>query len=416
MDKVKINFRNKRYRDIIWSILNTYGTSVVSFFFVIVLTRLIIPETFGLVAKYISIILVVNVIVEAGRTTNLSRKKYITNADLDIATMWILIRGIMAIILFNLLAIYFAHGEIESWKISLISLIVLFSALQSIPVMLLVRNKCFKTKATISVFSALTSGLISVGIALYGDAFYALVIGQLFNSILVAFLSYKYCNYNFEPKKIKIKPKRLFASDASIFIMLSNLSEKSIQALMYNLVGAFYGLDSLGYITRAETLRNATSTALSKAVNRVSYSYNVSAFNETNRSQLGSHLFFQLVFAIFSLPLIMLLGIFSDSVVLVLFGTNWLLVSEYLNPILCFGFVLSLITFNNAYFISIGLLKTQFYFNTLILALIGTSYFYINYINAVEFLWVIVFASSFVYIMSFCFLIYVSKKPIMNNG
>ena len=102
MDKVKKKNLDNRARDTIWSILNTYGTSIVSFFFVLVLTRLITPETFGLVAKFISIILVINVIVEAGRTTYLSRKKNILNKDLDYSIIWILIRSLIALILFNL--------------------------------------------------------------------------------------------------------------------------------------------------------------------------------------------------------------------------------------------------------------------------------------------------------------------------
>ena len=129
MDKVKKKNLDNRARDTIWSILNTYGTSIVSFFFVLVLTRLITPETFGLVAKFISIILVINVIVEAGRTTYLSRKKNILNKDLDYSIIWILIRSLIALILFNLFVIYFDFSEIENWKVFILSLILIFSAI-----------------------------------------------------------------------------------------------------------------------------------------------------------------------------------------------------------------------------------------------------------------------------------------------
>ena len=116
MDKVNLSSLKKHFKNIGWSLFNTYGTSIVSFSFVLLLTRLIAPQTVGLVAKFISIILVINVIVEAGKTTDLSRKKHIRKEDLDYAVTWIFIRGIVALILYNVLMLCFFTNELQYFE------------------------------------------------------------------------------------------------------------------------------------------------------------------------------------------------------------------------------------------------------------------------------------------------------------
>lgn len=412
MDKLKLSSLNDHLKNIGWSVFNTYGTSIVSFIFVLILTRLIAPETFGLVAKFISIILVINVIVEAGKTTDLSRKKHLKNDNLDRAMVWIFIRGIISLILFNLIMTLLFSNQLKLLECFFLSLLLISSCMQSIPVMLIIREKRFKIKAMISMFCTIISGIISVCLALTGLEFYALIIGQLVNGILLVALSYKYSNYCFSFKKPVFDNFSLFTKDKSKFIMLSNLTERSIQAVIYNIIGKTYGLESLGYITRAETLRNATSTALSKAVNRVSYSHNVQVFNKTNKKPFRSHLFFLLTFSMLSLPLILIFSLFSEIIILFLFGKNWILVSNYLSPVLCLGYTLSILSFNNSFLVSIGVSVAPFLFNLITLVFIGIVYCFINFINLNDFFWILVLTSSFVILLSNSFLFFIkNKKP-----
>ena len=202
----------------------------------------------------------------------------------------------------------------------------------------------------------------------------------------------------------------LVPRDKSYFIMFSNFTDKSIQAIVYNIIGKFYGVESLGYITRADTIKNATSTTLSKAVNRVAYSNNVELFHETNKKPFEYHLFFIVVFSFLSLPLIFIASLFSDKIILFLFGENWILVAQYLIPVLSFGYLLSMINFNNSFFISIGFLRAPLAFNTMIIIFIFVAYSFINLVNLVDFFWILISISFLVFLLSSFFLFYISRE------
>ena len=52
--------------DILWSLINTYGSNVLSFLFTLVLARLVSPSDFGLVALTVSYITLASVLVDGG--------------------------------------------------------------------------------------------------------------------------------------------------------------------------------------------------------------------------------------------------------------------------------------------------------------------------------------------------------------
>ena len=95
--------RNTLIRSTIWKLFERFSSQVVSFIVSIILSRILMPEEYGVIAILLIFIYLANVIIDGGLNTALIQKKNTDNIDFStILYVSLILATILYLILFLL--------------------------------------------------------------------------------------------------------------------------------------------------------------------------------------------------------------------------------------------------------------------------------------------------------------------------
>ena len=174
-----------------WVSIEKFGYSGLSFISIIVLSRILVPQDFGLIGAIAIFISISQMVVESGLGASLVKKENPTNIDFSTIFIFNLsISIVLYIILFlvsPLIASYY-DKPILSDLIRVLSLSIIFNAFTLTQRVHLIRDLNFKKQSLISISSLLMSIIISISLAFIGMGVWALVFQQLSYSFIYAVL------------------------------------------------------------------------------------------------------------------------------------------------------------------------------------------------------------------------------------
>lgn len=319
-----MSLRKDTIAGFIWDFLGTLGTQGATFIISIVLARLLLPEDYGLIGMAMVFVSFSQVFVDFGFSSGIIQKQGITNLACSSIFYINLIAGITltTLLYFSAPLISDFYGRVELVSIMrCLSPIFFINALMLVQIALLKKQLNFKVLTIRSLFAAIFGGIVGVIFAFLNFGPYALVAQQLTSGILSVLLLWGISSW---------RPQLEFSFDEvkeilgfSSFLFFDRLLASIFNQIDVLFVGKAFSPATLGFYTRANSLRNLVTKYSSTSLKKVFFPVLSKLKNETERF---NNIYFKAISAatFVSFLLTGVLYVLGEEIIIGLFGQKWL--------------------------------------------------------------------------------------------
>lgn len=278
------NLKEKTLTGLFWNLAERVGVRIVQFIPTIILARLLSPEEFGLVGMLIVFILLAQAFLDGGFGTALIQKKDSDFTDeCSIFYFNLLIGGLLVFGLYfaaPLIAAFYAQPlltPLTRW----LSLDILLKSSSLLQTTLLIRRLDFKTQLKANLMATLLGGAAGIVAAYAGLGVWSLVIqtltGSALSSLSLWLMSPWRPGFRFSLRALK-----------SMFVFGSNMLFSSLLSTLFDnlyqiFIGKLFSASSLGYYTRANSLKMMVIDTTSSSFSRVLFPAMASIQDDTER-------------------------------------------------------------------------------------------------------------------------------------
>ena len=329
----------KTVKGTFWSGLDSFASQRIMFLVGLVLARLLTPHEYGLIGYITILTAIFNSIVDSGFSSALIRKKDIRAIDYNTAFIFNIIISILLCAAMFLLARPISRFFNEPQLVQLVkamSVIVVINGLAIIQRTNLTKNVDFKTQTKASLISSISSGIVGIGMALYGFGVWSLVgqqiTRQLLNTVCLWILNKWLPRFEFSWQSFR----ELF--NFGWKLLASGLIDTIWKQVSNMVIGKYYSTSSLGQYTRGQQFADIFSANMTSIIQRVSYPVLSSIQDERNRMKEGYR---KIIKVTMFLSFVLMFGLAAIAMPLltVLIGKQWMEAAHYLQ-ILCFSMCL----------------------------------------------------------------------------
>ena len=344
----------------IWSLLGRFLPSFTFLLATIILARLLTPDDFGLVGVLAILFTVAGTLTDAGLGGSLIKEKTIT--DLDCSTIFnfnIVISSFLYIILFfsaDFIESYFNMTNL-SIVTRLLSLSFVINAFSLVPKAIMMRRLQFKELFFISIISTIIGALLSIGAAYLGMGVYALIIYYLSSYFITSLLSvfcgrFRY-SLSFSLNSFrKLVPFGLFTS-------ISAIIDTIYENILSSMFGKVMGVTVAGNFYQAKKTEEAVTSSLASSVGLVAFPV-LAELKDDKEGFIGESRSILLSVSGILFPAILLLSIYSDEVILLLYGNQWIESALFFKLLMFAGCFMIIENLNRSFIKSLGLGHTLF--------------------------------------------------------
>lgn len=336
----------------------SFGLNLVSTF---ILARLLFPSDFGLIGMVTAFTGFANIIKDMGLSMAVIQKENITHKQVS-NLFWINLAICFIIACFFVIAspliVALYHNETRLYPIILSYAIgIVISGLSIQHIALMSRKMQFTNIAKANVIASFLSVICGIVSAFMHAGYWSLVILNLsmilFNTCFIWFL----CTWrpSLPAKNQKIKGFLSFGAGLSGFNIINYFSRYSDDILIGNRLGA----TAVGFYTKAyqllmlpiNQLRNPLMTVAIPAMSKLQ--------SEPSRyvSYYQKYVF---ILAFFSMPLVACLAIFSEQLIILVLGNQWIESSQIFLVLAIAGFIQPVSSSSGLVMISTGQTKKFF--------------------------------------------------------
>jgi O-antigen/teichoic acid export membrane protein len=305
----------------LWTVGGKFASKLIDFVTLIVLTRLLTPADFGLVAMAMTAVFIVEAITEVPLSTALLRVAHPSRAMFQTAFTIALLRGGVVLALLALvsvpLSMVFERSELVALTCTL-ALAPTLRGLVSPGMARFARNLDFSREFLLDVVAKACSLTIAVGVGLLTGSYWALAAATITSSAALMVVSYVIA---------PIRP-RLTLAEWSQFRDLVTWSTASqfFSAINWQLdrliMPKFATAAQFGSYVAAGDLTAIPHQALVQPLSRPMMAALGTAGQDV-ASLRRKHLMFSRAFVILLVPILLFLAAASDLIVGVVFGTKW---------------------------------------------------------------------------------------------
>jgi len=375
-----MNITKKIVSGILWMSSISYLGYALSFLIQLILVRLLNPEDFGIFFLGLSIAEILFIFFSYSFPLAVIQ---IQEAEdlFDTAFYLTLLSGVVLVSLSSLSTVllksyYSLHTILVFFILCVNQAIQSCASLYSAS---MEKTLNFKKNAIIRGVVSGTAGIASVIMAYFSFGVWSLVGRELLMSVLLYIGMKNYSDYRFS-KRFSLKTAKLLLVFNYKFLLSRGL-EIVYHRIPNLFIGTLTGVKTLGFFTQAYYLANLPNTIFGAATQNVSYV--VYSKIQNNREKITNIFYITNYFLIrLLIPIMIILAIFPDFVIKILYGNKWIDASSYLRYFSIYAALLPL--FSNAKTLAYGLGKLReviytYIFEILILFL---SIFYICYETA----------------------------------
>lgn len=300
----------------------------------VIMSRLLDPRDFGLVAMIAFTVSISKTIVDGGFSLSLIRTKNVSDEEYSTIFLLNLIIAFLVYLLIyassGLIASFFSEPELAS-MIKVYGFNIIISSCSLMQIVMLNQNLNFKRQAYIAIPSILIGALVGVVCALNGYGAWSLIFSLIAQSAAHSFQLWLYKDLRFKisyPKYKYIVHHWKFSSNILLSRLIDNLFTYSINIV----IGKLYTARLLGFYQKADSLNNIPIGIVGSVVSRVSFPIYAKLQEQRDKlatmfNQSTAQLFFILV------PIFSLLILLSEEIVTIIYGPNWSISGNYLKII-----------------------------------------------------------------------------------
>lgn len=323
-ERETMTIKNQLITGVFYTAISKYTGIFLSLIVTAILARLLSPDEFGVVAVATIIITFFGIFTDLGISPAIIQNKELTEKDLSNIFSFTILGGISLSVLFFisswLIGNYYKNETLIT-ICQLLSINLLFSALNIVPNALLYKDKLFRFIAIRSFIVQLIGGFLSVIAALANAGLYALIINPIFSSILIFIISYRK-----KPQQISftlgldsIKKILTFSSYQFLFNVINYFS-RNLDKL---LIGRYMNMEALGYYEKSYRLMMLPLQNITHVISPVMHP--VFSVMQDNMTKLAiSYERVIRILAYIGFPLSIFLYFTSTEVTLLLFGNQWI--------------------------------------------------------------------------------------------
>lgn len=338
--------RGSAIKGVIWSAIEKFAVQGVQFIVAIVLSRILTPSDFGIVAIILVFTQIFQTLNESGFNTALIFKQNRDSLDFSTAFVANVTIGVISYIILFVLSPYIAdfyQNEQLKTVMRVLTLIVIINSFELVPLVQFTVNIDFKSLAKASLLAAIFSGILGIVFACIMKSVYAIVLQtltySLINTVIMCYI---------------LKWKPCFRFSFKRFKAMFNYAHKLIGARLINVIfddiyslaiGKLYSPAVLGCYNRSMSFRQILSKNIINIIQRVSNPLLCEQQNDY-RTMQSVLLRFISTSALIVYPLLAGLMVFSGPLVNVVLGPKWSMVSELLILGCPCGFFYLISTFN----------------------------------------------------------------------
>lgn len=300
-----------------------YGSMAVQLGLTMILSRLILPEAFGVIAITTVLLGFLNLFADMGLGINIIQHPEMAKKDIDSLFSFSIVVGIILAGLTALAAFPLASFYNENIYYSLcptLSIVSFFQAVNVVPNSILMRDKRFKTIAIRTILCTLISGVVAVVLALMGLGVYALVIQSI-----VAQLFLFVWNYLLAPLSVATfcfgKVAHLLGS-YSLFQVLFNFLNYFTRNLDNIVVGKFFGAAPLAQYNKSYAMYLYPNNLFATVLTGVLHPY-IREYKEDMENMFNKYLQIEKVMSVVGVFFMMVFFSCSSEIILIMFGSNW---------------------------------------------------------------------------------------------
>lgn len=262
--------KHQIFNSLAWKFTEKILNQGTQFVIQILLARLLFPSDYGVLAVLLVFINLSNVIIQSGLNTLIIQKEEID--DLDISSIFIIMLFVAVFIYLNL---FVAAPYIQNYYqimnltiyIRILSVIILFSPLNSILYSISSRKLLFKKQAHVAFLSSLISGIFAIVLAYMDYGIWALIAQQiLFNLMTLLFL---WNVIKWKPSLKFSKEKAKIAFNFGWKILIGNLIQLVYQDIRSIFIAKKYSTEALGFYNRGSQIPNLLISNINGSIKSV---------------------------------------------------------------------------------------------------------------------------------------------------
>ena len=326
----------KAARGFFWAGMNNFAIQLLNMIFGLVLARLLLPEDYGIVGMLNVFVGLASAIQEGGLSSALINKKDATHADYQSVFGFNLIVSIcIYLILFcstPLIAAFYDVPELI-WLGRVLFCGFFFSAVGTVPYVILVKGMRIKEVAISSLTAVFVSGAAGIIMAICGLAYWGLAIQSvsmfLIRSLLFCYFSRWRIHGKLELRRVK--PMLSFG----LKILLNRFVDVLNSNILTIILGKFYSKHEVGYYNQAQKWNYMAYSVLAGMVNSMSQTVLVQASDEKDRQRRAFRKMLQFT-SFLSFPCMLGLALVAPEFIVIALTSKWI-ESALLLQILCIG-------------------------------------------------------------------------------
>ena len=266
------SLKDKTVKGTFWSAADAFLGHGVLLLVGIVLARLLSPEEYGLIGIVTIFTTVMKGIMDSGFSSALIRKQDITNEDYNTLFFF---NFFVSMFLYALLYIgapwiaFFFERPLLLSLVRVVGLILIFQSLGIVQETILKRRIDFKTRTKASFISAITSGVVGIGMALCGCGVWSLAGQQLSQQIAFSVSLWEFNGWRLQMKVNIDSLKYMWGFGWKL--LLSGLLNNFWSELKKVVVSKFYSPALLGQYSKAGEFAKIFSSNFTSVIQKVTY-------------------------------------------------------------------------------------------------------------------------------------------------
>lgn len=355
----------------IWVGVGNLVTSVLGVLRSVVLARLLTPEMFGLMGLAGVAIRTVETVTRPGIVQALIARQRDFAEAAPTAFALLIVRGVLLSVALALVAplvgTFYEAEQLEA-ILRVLAVVFLIGGLANIQTIARQKELDFRRLTYLSLTTTVLSTMVTLTAAFMWRSVWALVIGQIANSLAHAVLSYWFLpgrivvDWNGAIARELLRYGK-FITGSSIVLFVANELDSAV-------IGKMLGVEQLGYYALAFTIADLATAALSRTASRImmpAYSQLQSEPATLHRAFLRTiNLVMHLV-----LPASVALALLAEPLIRLVYGDRWLPAVIPLQIFTIFGVARAIVAFNGYLFEGTGRPQLAFRLGALRLAIIA---------------------------------------------
>lgn len=343
-----MNLRQRAAKGFFWSAIQKWGRAAITTVFFVVLSRLLTPEAFGLVALATIFTEFVEIFLDQGSSAAIVQRAEVERGHLDTAFWMSMLTGILltvgSIAASGPIAAFFSEPRLAS-VLSWLSLGFILNALSTTQLAILQRKLAFKNLAARSLAATTVGGVVGISMAFAGFGVWSLVGQNLVRAVAAAIILWRSSDWRPGFNVSKKHYKELFSFGASI--VGNNVLNVLVRRSDDFLIGYFLGPTLLGYYTIGYRLLLIIIRLVTEVTNTVAFPTFSRIQHEPERMRRAFYKVTQYT-SLLSFPVFIGLGVLAPELVPALFGTQWTPSIPVMQVLSMIGILQSVLFFNGS--------------------------------------------------------------------